>query len=117
MADKGRIRRMGRIVADNFLTGNDFRPLCEGEFLCPSGEKAYNQSTGFHAATLKVGTYVWFDWHARADHYFRDRSHHFWSPKVARAREVARQESRGVQARVQRAEEHARRRNSRRRTA
>src|SRR3954464_5447084 len=62
-------------------------------------------------AAPKEYTHVWFAWHAGADRHFRDRSDYFWAPKASRTGQVPGQEHRGIQARVERAEEHARRRN------
>src|SRR5262249_7916955 len=61
-----------------------------------------------HRWIEKVGAYAWFDRNARADHHFRDRAHHLWTSKAARARALARQEPGRVQEGLERAEEHAR---------
>src|ERR1700680_4362648 len=73
-------------------------------FLTVWGVGSYNgEKAGVH--------HVWFAWDAGADRHFRDRSDYFWSAQAARVGPFSWQEPRGIQASLERAQEHARRGN------
>ena len=62
-------------------------------------------------SSLLGAHHVRFDRDARADHHFRDRLDHLRPPQAARVGPVAREEPRRIQAGLERAAQHARRRN------
>src|SRR3989338_3498416 len=108
---------MRGIVADNFLASNNFWAVTPRNSLTPLTPVSIID-TGRDTRVLgKVGPYVWFHRHARADHHFSDRSDYLRPAKTTRTGQVARQEPRGIQEGLKRAEVHAGRGNPDRRAA
>src|SRR5580692_7424559 len=62
-------------------------------------------------ASLLGAHHVRFHRDAGADHYLRDCLDHLWSPQVTRAGPLARKEPRRIQEGLERAPQHARRRD------